>query len=154
MARLPGALGSGKLGNRGINCADVAILVDAQIHATCLVVVSVRLDLVRLGSSQHAGLDRLLDEGSLPARDSDPTPMQGIGFGNVVGLGATRWPREGSTWQPQRLVAVIEAFAHCNLLLRELGAWVMEIVESKSAILVCILQDLLRKLADLIWVAT
>jgi len=135
MARLPSALGTSVLGNGGIDCALVPELIDAQIHATCLLVVSVRLDLVRLGSSQHASLDGLFDEGSLPTRDRDPSPVQGIGFGNIARLRATCGPREGTTWQLERLVTIIEALAKCNLLLRELWARVHEVVVTKGAIL-------------------
>ena len=57
MARHQSTRGTGKLGNGGNNCACRPEPIDARARATGLVVDSVRMDLPRLGSTRHAGLD-------------------------------------------------------------------------------------------------
>ena len=49
LAKLQSAHVTSKLGYTSINCAYSLELLDAQVHATGLVVVCVRLDLLRLG---------------------------------------------------------------------------------------------------------
>jgi len=65
MARLPCALGTRELGNRGVHGANIRVLIDTQVHTSSLVVVGISLNLVCLRGPQHARLDGFLDEGNL-----------------------------------------------------------------------------------------
>mmetsp|Transcript_64252 Transcript_64252/g.193931 ORF Transcript_64252/g.193931 Transcript_64252/m.193931 type:complete len:345 (+) Transcript_64252:219-1253(+) len=126
---LPGALGAGKLGDGGVDGAHVTELVDPQVHAAGLVVVCVRNNLVGLSSAEHAGFDGLFDERSLAAGDGDPTAMEGVGLGHIAWLREASGPRQRAAGKLERLVAVVEALAHGHLLLGQLRAGLLEIVE-------------------------
>ena len=52
-----------------------------NLVAESFLVVSDRLDLVRLGGSQHASLDGLFDEGNLPTRVVIHRPCRGLVLG-------------------------------------------------------------------------
>jgi len=156
MARPPSALRASILGHRGINGALVPELIDAQVHATCLFVVGVRHDFLRLRCTQHATLDGLFDEGLLAARDGDPATMQGIGLGHVARLWQSCWPGERTTWQLEGFVAILKALAHGNLLLGERWAGVRPIVVSQGVVDFGLGQEILCDAGDLvsIWVLT
>mmetsp|Transcript_107279 Transcript_107279/g.335592 ORF Transcript_107279/g.335592 Transcript_107279/m.335592 type:complete len:300 (-) Transcript_107279:655-1554(-) len=126
---LPGALGAGKLGDGGVDGAHVTELVDPQVHAAGLVVVGVRDNLLGLGSAKHSGFDGLLDERNLAAGDGDPTAVKGVGLGHVAWLREASGPRQRAAGELERLVAVVEALAHGHLLLGQLRAGLLEIVE-------------------------
>mmetsp|Transcript_80022 Transcript_80022/g.259226 ORF Transcript_80022/g.259226 Transcript_80022/m.259226 type:complete len:310 (-) Transcript_80022:673-1602(-) len=140
---LPGALGAGKLGDGGVDGAHVTELVDPQVHAAGLVVVGVRDNLLGLGSAKHSGFDGLLDERNLAAGDGDPTAMEGVGLGHIAWLREASGPRQRAAGKLERLVAVVEALAHRNLLLGQLWARILEVVETECTIAVRLLQKLL-----------
>mmetsp|Transcript_19362 Transcript_19362/g.28938 ORF Transcript_19362/g.28938 Transcript_19362/m.28938 type:complete len:300 (+) Transcript_19362:636-1535(+) len=92
MARPPGALGACVFGDGGVDGALVSELADPEVHATGLLVVSVGQDLFGFRSPKHPRLDSLLDEGSLTARDGNPTPSERIRLGHIIGVRASSRP--------------------------------------------------------------
>merc|ERR1719158_255620 len=145
MAGSPSALGSCILGHRGINSALVTELVDAQEHTARLFMVGICGDLVCFGGAQHSGLDGFLDECSLTTRNSDPSTVQRIGLGHITRLRQASRPRQRAARQLEGLVTVIKSLTHCHLPLGELRARIMEIIVTKCAVIVGVLQGLVHQ---------
>mmetsp|Transcript_70857 Transcript_70857/g.136674 ORF Transcript_70857/g.136674 Transcript_70857/m.136674 type:complete len:527 (+) Transcript_70857:134-1714(+) len=154
VARSPCALCSRILRHGSIHCACISKLIDAQIHASSLLMVSVGLYLVRLSCAKHTCFDRLFDEGRLPTCNCDPTPMQGVSLWYIARLRSAGRPWQWATRKCLGLVAIVKSLALGSLRWCQLWVWIAEIVVAQGAVCFCFLLQFLQQRRDFraIWI--